>query len=110
MNPMNARGKGKRTSVEMGTRQSASTGTKGLIHNTHIVNLDDISEEGQKQGRPVRSYTKTIAAAHNTLSRQESVNHEATRSMMKIFFAMILMSGLLATFGAGETRRVNTIL
>ncbi|GMI13517.1 hypothetical protein TrLO_g6777 [Triparma laevis f. longispina] len=100
MNPMNASRKGKRTSVEMGTRQSASTGTKGLIHNTHVVNLDDISEEGQKQGRPVRSYTKTIAAAHNTLSRQESVNHEATRSMMKIFFAVILMSGLLATFGA----------
>ncbi|GMH91463.1 hypothetical protein TrVE_jg11542 [Triparma verrucosa] len=98
-NPMNP-GHGKRTSVEMGTRQSTSAGTRGILNNSHVVNLDDISEEGQKAGRPVRSYTKTIAAANNTLARQESQNHEATRNMLKLFFAVILMSGLLATFGA----------
>ena len=90
----------KRGSVELGKRFSASTGSAGITGGSHVVKLDDISEDGQKQQRPVRSYTTAIQASEQTMAKQESRNHEATRSMLKVFLAIILMSGLLATFGA----------
>ncbi|GMI32400.1 hypothetical protein TrRE_jg4311 [Triparma retinervis] len=92
-------GNGKRGSVEMGKRQSHSTGTSGLLKSGGVVKLDDISQEGVKAGKPQRSYSHAIASAHRTIVHMEEKNHESTRNMMKLFLGIVLAAGLLATFG-----------
>ena len=91
----------KRGSVELGKRMSASTGSAGIMGGSHVVKLDDISENGLAAQRPVHSYTTAIMSSHSTLEKGNERQFEATRNLMKVFLGIILASGLLATFGVG---------
>mmetsp|Transcript_11164 Transcript_11164/g.22863 ORF Transcript_11164/g.22863 Transcript_11164/m.22863 type:complete len:1028 (+) Transcript_11164:56-3139(+) len=90
---------GKRGSVELGKRQSTSSGTSGLLKTGGVVKLDDISDAGVKAGKPARNYSLAIANAQRTVMHLEQENHAATRNMLKMFLGIVLAAGLLATFG-----------
>jgi len=65
----------------------------------HVVNLDDISADGQAAGRSARSYTHAISHSHSTMMHTSKKHHEAQQNTMKVFLGIILMAGLFATFG-----------